>query len=706
MNFRSAVWLLVTVLLACLCTVENLHAQAHQSSCIVRTTGDSRDALDVTFLLESSSLETTGALHFDVRSSLKPSTSDRELEIVFTMSSAPSGYQSDVQRTKIKLPEGATAVQGTLPIVFYQKADFRGQRLHFWNVRVLEDGRDIESARLLQANPGGSYTPVKLSPGERPSDMLVQRGAQNSSILHILNTGERYGGQIAQRGIYLNTTLSNQSVQADAPVFDLMRDAFRTTSLRHIESLPEFWQYYLQFSVVTIDAAALANLQATRPQAAEALKHFIAAGGVLLFMNAGSQGRDTIDKWLSGSENDQPNAYWESDLTADAKSKRVIDPTSEDGAVIEETVSAVDKPFDFKRWATRGYVRGRIVCFPGTQASFGQNIDQRFQAPIGTATSGNYDENWYLRNMIASVGKPPVWTFCGIILLFGLLLGPGLLVLTGWIGRRSLLILLVPLVSIGATFAIVAYQVLHEGFGTYNRITSILNIDERSGHGFVWSRQNYFSGWPPKDGMAIPNHVYCRPVNNISNQRGDMRGSNLQLFIEHTQDNAQWLSALPAREQRQFLIGHPAKLKMPIQIKRVDAKNATVRNLTDETLPFVVFRDGGTGYYLVENLKGQQETTLPRLAFGDIAGLMSRLRNLTPELPPELRSMGWARSPTGNGVEVIDQEWVSSLAEQSVLSTIEPYGFVTLITRCEEVFVPIPANKTESMHLMTGRAAW
>ncbi len=82
---------------------------------------------------------------------------------------------------------------------------------------------------------------------------------------------------------------------------------------------------------------------------------------------------------------------------------------------------------------------------------------------VGVSTSGAYDENWSLRNMIASVGKPPIWTFCAIVLLFGLILGPGLLTLTGWIGRRSLMILLVPLFSLGATLAIVCYEVLHEG---------------------------------------------------------------------------------------------------------------------------------------------------------------------------------------------------------------------------------------------------
>ena len=309
--------------------------------------------------------------------------------------------------------------------------------------------------------------------------------------------------------------------------------------------------------------------------------------------------------------------------------------------------------------------------------------------------------------MIASVGKPPVWTFCGIILLFGLTLGPGLLILTAWIGRRSLLILLVPLVSIGATLAIVGYEVLHEGFGTHVRISSVLNVDERSGEGFVWSRQNFFSGWPPREGLSIPSDVYCRPVGGLRMGRsGTPRSaSNFQYTVDHKADESIWRGVLQAREQKQLLIGHPAKLSMPIQVKRIDDKRASLRNLTDETLPFVVLRDGGSGYYFVENLAPNAQIEVTSVPFGDIAGGLSRTRSeLAPSLPPELRSIGWVQEQSPS--ELLDQEWGGSMAERSALSTIPPYGFVTLIHNCSDIFVPLKADKSESLHLVTGSAVW
>ncbi len=181
-----------------------------------------------------------------------------------------------------------------------------------------------------------------------------------------------------------------------------------------------------------------------------------------------------------------------------------------------------------------------------------------------------------------------------------LILGPGLLILTAWIGRRSLLILLVPLVSIGATLAIVAYQVLHEGFGTHVRISSVINIDERSGDGFVWSRQNFFSGWPPREGMSIPHNIYCRPVGNsrFGRSGGPRTSSVYQYSVEHQPEVSIWRGVIQAREQKQLLIGHPAKLSMPIQVKRIDDKRASLSNLTDETLPFRRFARWQVGLLL------------------------------------------------------------------------------------------------------------
>ncbi len=107
-----------------------------------------------------------------------PSPRDRELEIVFLVASNSDGRFATVHRKKVMLKEGTSSVRDSLPFTMNLNSDASGQRMQFWNVRVLEDQRDIEASRGIQLNPGSAYTPARLGPGEPPPYMMLQRGSQ------------------------------------------------------------------------------------------------------------------------------------------------------------------------------------------------------------------------------------------------------------------------------------------------------------------------------------------------------------------------------------------------------------------------------------------------------------------------------------------------------------------------------------------------
>lgn len=688
---RGCLRSLICFLLSILCIAGHLHAQSQQTSCVITTRGTASDSLDVTFLLECGSAEPTGALHFDVRSTAGASSRDRDLEIIFSLAGHPDGQYPTVHRTKVTLKEGATSTQGSLPFVLNNLSDLSGQRLQFWNVSVWEDGRNMEGVRGMQIAPGGTYLPVRMNPGESPSYMFLQRGAQSNSALQILHDAEASNPRWVATGL-----------KQETPVFDLSRDVLRTTSVRHVRSLPETWYYYLQFRYVTLTSDALEQLRKERPNAAEAIKQFVAAGGNLLLVSDDDEGWKRIDQWLSNQPGDDKlDVDWV--RAYDNPNIPIVRPKAGEPQP-EKTEVDDDSPTNLY---LRPYLRGHFYSLKGEQSDFTTKMMLGMPGSVGLAASNAYDEGWALRNMIASVGKPPVWTFCTIILLFGIVLGPGLLILTGWIGRRSLLILLVPLVSLGATFAIVAYEVLHEGFGTYSRITSVVTIDEASGEGFAWSRQTYFSGWPPREGLAIPNNVFCRVVGNFAMGRMDRNHPSNQYSVTHSSDQSIWSNVIPAREQRQFLIGHSIKTSIPFEVKAIDAQHISIRNLTATTLPFVVLRDGKDGYYFAEKVPPESEIELAIQAFDDIAGTLSRMRSEhVPALPMELRSLGWAFNQNQSNFEVLDQIWISSLSEQAAQSSIRPFGFVTATRASENIFVPLKADTQESLTLVTGRVAW
>ena len=684
-------------------------AQTQNTSCIV-TTGGTKEALDVTFLLECSSAESNGVLHFRVQPSIVgPSVSDRELTIVLTLQGSPYDRSATRYRTKLQLKEGAVAATGDIPIAKCPTGESSGMNASTWNVAIYEDQRNIETSRAIQAGFGSTYKQLALQPDESPPPLTIQLSTPTNSALAILEDG------VTEFNVNTMQILMAHRIAGDAPfppvggsapisILKLARDNTRTMNYRHLDSLPDAWHYYIQYQSVTLSEKCLLKLCESKPKAAQAIRQFVAAGGNLIVSDA-QQGMVTLDRWLLNRPEIEKGAApdWE-DLEELTKPPLPVDSETQ-----SPIVTADKRDWSNSKAATRKHVLGRVICLNEGHNHYIRSIIPHLAPAVGLSSSSSHDGGWSLRNMIASVGKPPVWTFCAIVLLFGMVLGPGLLVLTGWIGRRSLMILLVPLVSIVATLSIVSYEVLHNGFRTYARLTSVLSIDEASGDAFVWSRQNYFSGWPPREGLTFPNEVFSRNVNGSHFGRWGVRqvARNETINIDHGPKETTWLGALPAREQRQFLLGHPAKLAMPIKVKRIDDSRASLRNLTDEMLPFVVLRDGGSGYYFAENVAPGEELELSRLPFDDLGGSFSRLRSASfAAMPADLRGMGWNTATDMSAIEVIDQNWAGSLSELSQTSNIEPYGFVTMIRKCDEVFVPLKTNVRESLHLVTGSAVW
>ncbi len=342
---------------------------------------------------------------------------------------------------------------------------------------------------------------------------------------------------------------------------------------------------------------------------------------------------------------------------------------------------------------------------------------------IHYGTNAAMDGIWSLRNMIDTVGRPPVWMFCTIVLLFGLLLGPGLLMLTGWIGRRSLLIFFVPATSLIATLLILVYAIFHEGFDTSTRVSSVTAIDGRTGEAFVWSRQTYFSGWPPPEGLVFPKDVYFRPVLPLY-QYGDQRrmtpraNAMTNIFVED--DQMKWIDWLRAREQQQLLIGQRIKAQSPVHYVSSTSTSVTIENVSGEDLPVVVVRGADEDYYVWENLRPGETVTAQRITRQAAGPAISRYRadyipappddgNFLPTFASRRRRFG-AISQATRTQEILDELWATSLSEEIQLA---PRSFSTLVGTPPEFPQPIQAthplqskNKSNRKQLVVGRLDW
>lgn len=335
----------------------------------------------------------------------------------------------------------------------------------------------------------------------------------------------------------------------------------------------------------------------------------------------------------------------------------------------------------------------------------------------GLVTSGS-DSNWFWRNLIRAVGKPPVWIFCGMVTLFGALLGPGLLFFTGRIARRSLMIFLVPAISLITTLAIVFYGVVHEGFDTHLRITSVQKLEPGAEQGFVWSRQNYFSGLPPREGLYFDWDTYARPVHaedegNYPGSVDPRDGIDCQVILGERQN---WRGWLKPRQQQQLLIGHAIQNPRPlIAIRPQSDESAEVENLTENDIPVIVFRGAGEDYYIVENLGSKSRAVA---SAGDVASVAARVSKAVvdyrPTAPPELQEGGsllqfgsgrsrYATTPGFESDDILNANFRQYLSDRLELPA---FGYALLTTESDTVEVPLTAKSSENLHLIIGVEPW
>ena len=171
------------------------------------------------------------------------------------------------------------------------------------------------------------------------------------------------------------------------------------------------------------------------------------------------------------------------------------------------------------------------------------NRIQRFKDGIG-------DDFWGW--LIPSVGRTPVIPFLVFVSAFAGLVVPGLLFWCNQHKRRVWLVVLMPLLAAFFTFALFAYGILKDGFGSICRLRSFACLDAR-GDGMVWSRQSYFAAVVPSEGFVLGEETQLSPLTIHSNK--ELPGS--QQFDK--EGKQVYSGLLQPRIQSQFCVTHPLR---------------------------------------------------------------------------------------------------------------------------------------------------
>ncbi len=672
--------------------------------------------------------------HVTVTDGRGVSPADRNLTVVLFIGSSQYTEHKVAYHRSLVLPQGAQRAECRMTILAPGQ-DF------CWDVGIFEDGVDIEDKRRRSGGRGAGATfqwtgssraaalPAACLVGPSDDSQELERDVltvYGTAVFDALEPANALGPQMPK-------TLNVEETDGN-------RRRLPTSAMVDVAAVEPDWRTFAPRLSLFVSQETLRDIVRSNPPVVRSLRWYVAGGGCLVVVgNSIREEWPVIDEFLNldGKQAGSGAPPWRSG-TATA----VGDGGSGSGTSVEHAAPEAEGTLEEKRqsdgmtrwvqevggeeWIIVPYGRGRVFA--------GRHLTQLSPAALAAAKdqalglsriadarlSEVEDGDWFLRHLISGVGKTPVWGFCLIVTLFSLILGPGLLFLTRRLGRRSLLVFLVPVVSLVATTAILFYNVVHEGFGAYARVTSVTRYHHRTGDAFSWSRQTYFSGWPPAEGLRVEGQALLRPVSDgLSGVTGSYYGDPRKGVTAHVyldEEGQVCRSWLRPRQQMQMLIIRPTDgFRPPLRVRPLEGNRMRVANLTAQTLPLVVVcGDEGAWFWHQELEPGEVVELRPRKAVEIEQEVRSVASRWLPERPAELdeygslwsftfgsrfrsRSVGLPRDPIGK---------VLSGCFQS-LDGLKPGQYVTIVR--ENPAIPIPlegAEVTEALHVVIGEMPW
>lgn len=451
------------------------------------------------------------------------------------------------------------------------------------------------------------------------------------------------------------------------------------------------WRFYLRYSLVIWPIELLQ--QATQEQC-QALSTYASCGGSVIIH---------VPKWQNDYRHDLVH------VDRALSDERVIDAADYRWRSWPDT--------DGANGFQRSHGGGQIVALRDAPSNIHRHLEASgIHYPVSSIIAGDLtDEEWFWRNLVETVGKTPVWTFSGLVVLFLALVGPGLLVVTGRLRHRTLLLLLIPACSLILTLGILSYNLLREGNVTRGRIVSLQYFDAHTGQGAAWSRQTYFCGFPPRNGLSYPKEALLKPAkiagsnNSLHDPR---RGVMAEIcFEQDSQLVKRWL--LP-NSQQQILVGQRLKGRsLPFAVTKHSEDQIRFTNSSDETLQLAIVKGPDEELYLAEDIPAQETIDLKPLSASAVDSLRSTNRHKwLPEIPPEIDPLArrFRRSRWYYGSSSIESDsFVDVLKITPVLEKLPPYGYLVITPSSNALETPFPESifdKERNLHVLMGACPW
>jgi hypothetical protein len=317
------------------------------------------------------------------------------------------------------------------------------------------------------------------------------------------------------------------------------------------------------------------------------------------------------------------------------------------------------------------------------------------------------DEYWNW--LIPEVGKTPVWTFFGIVVLLVGIGAPAILVWSQRIQRRIWTVLAIPVLSLASVLSLFAYGSIKDGWTSLVRIRSLTILDSE-GNGAVWSRQTYFAGSLPGGRIQLSNDAELIPLR-----------SRVSADVIQFQDDSEQIysGVLSLRRQNQVCITHPVRsLKLLRMGSPASADDGLPETINDSELALraVVCCDELGRVYKAMDVppKGRiawQEST-PDDASQWLKQLYDEQALVVPADAPDdrtysifdifrVRSFPWNPAGMVYSEFTEEEEWKTRIA---IWGDKTPRKFVAVVDRAPKLEKCLrEARETGSLHMVVGR---
>ncbi len=247
---------------------------------------------------------------------------------------------------------------------------------------------------------------------------------------------------------------------------------------------------------------------------------------------------------------------------------------------------------------------GRLFVATAAQLAPWRAIGAEVEVVTNPALSKRIREVWSQQERateavpVPGTGRVPVYGFISIALLFALIVGPLNLWWCAHTGRRHLLLVTTPLLSLVASAVLLTYGLVSDGLGIQRVVVQVLALDQASGRAGTWTAMTIFAGLAPSS-IALDGEALL----TIQDSRDDRRGSAPQaVSLEWTATGQQASGWIPSRVNRQLTFASVVPEKRRLLFAK-DGDGWRVTNGFDAVLEDLDWRDAqGRPWHLAGSL--------------------------------------------------------------------------------------------------------